>query len=534
MKKQFRGRLSFTKEELRGSIALDFAGVNIAPAARANDVNGMNRIQQQFGLFGSNNANTYYPDIAGGSDILPKPEDFINVPFRLLSATIVGAGSWKATDFTNTLMLKSSVNKLDRKPVYYDHDTDLLNWVGIVQSPKWTESFTNPDGQIVPAGIDGIISIDAKTNPKIARGVLIGSIFSNSVTVDFLWEMSHPFESEDEFERRVGSLGTDGKMIRRVATTIIDYYESSLVWLGADPFAKKIGEDGSLLHIDSSSVAFDKAPAGEVTAYQTDKRLKVDYAIDKNILLLSKANFNTVIKYDMKREVFLALCKVLGLDPATTKPEDIQLTAVESLKKADGTEPTGITPEQTATIEAFSALKGIEVVDEAATVSFDGTVAAFTVKPDTHAVVTKAHLAKLQGEAGKVTALEADKATLQSEKDALVPLADAGKEYITFKRSETERLYKLQMGAEASEDVLKLIKDAEPKVLEGLLGQYTKSAVLKFKGKCKKCDSTEFTFQSSYSPEKTDKTDTKKKEAVTFESIYESANNTSMDIRKKK
>ena len=73
------------------------------------------------------------------------------------------------------------------------------------------------------------MAVDAKTNPKVARGVLMGSIFSNSVTVEFEWKMSHPFENEYEFLDKIGQYGADGKMIRRVVTKILNYHKSSLI-----------------------------------------------------------------------------------------------------------------------------------------------------------------------------------------------------------------------------------------------------------------------------------------------------------------
>src|SRR5690606_12701038 len=113
--------------------------------------------------------------------------------------TTVGAGSWKATDFSDVRMLKGSMGKLKGKTVYKEHDQEVDNWLGFVKETSWSEQFTNSTGDTVPAGIDGVLLIDAKTNPKIARGLLMGTIYSNSVTVVFDWEMSHHFEDEWEF-----------------------------------------------------------------------------------------------------------------------------------------------------------------------------------------------------------------------------------------------------------------------------------------------------------------------------------------------
>jgi len=230
MKASKNSIFSFNKAE-SAKLALDNVGVNLPFSELANqDTEG-------FGWWGqSNNANVYQ-NIDVKKELLPKPEDFVKVPFRLISATTVGAGSWKVTDFSNEAVLKASMKKLIGKPVYPNHDSDdVFNYVGIIESVKWTEARMQ-DGQMIPAGIDGIIAIDGKTSPKIARGVLMGAIFSNSVTVNFDWEPSHFFESPNDFYHKIGTIHTDGKMVRRVVTNINDYYESSLVWLGADPFA---------------------------------------------------------------------------------------------------------------------------------------------------------------------------------------------------------------------------------------------------------------------------------------------------------
>lgn len=523
MKKRFKSKLSFDKAELQGRISMDYAGLAIAPAA--TDEAAKKRLMESFGLFGgSNNANTFYPDIANAADIVPKPEDFIDVPFRLISATIVGGGSWKATDFSNVQVLKNSVKYFQNatKPVYYDHDTDLLNWVGIVKAPKWTENFTNADGTKVPAGIDAIISIDAKTNPKIARGVLIGSIFSNSVTVEFTWEMSHHFESENEFNNKVGTYAADGTMIRRVVTSISDYHETSLVWLGADPFAKLIDANGNLTNIDAASISYDKAEVGEKSTYENSKNYKLGFAIDKNVIHLSRENFKPNKNTQMEKEILIALRKALGLaDDAEVKVE-----MLSKLQLAPATPVVGITPEQTSKVTAFDKLKDIEVATAEKTEKFDGDVAKFAIAPDTHIVVAKDHFSKLTTEAAKVAGLESEKVSLQAD-------ATLGKEYIGLQKKEAVRLYKVAVGADkADAAVIGLFEKATPEELKGLLAQYTKGVTMKFSGKCKDCNSENFEFRSSVQGEEGAAGETVV--ASTFESIYGKFANETMDITTKK
>lgn len=70
------------------------------------------------------------------------------------------------------------------------------------------------------------------------------SIHSNSVSVRFIWDKSHPNLDEDEFWNKLGTYDEKGNLICRVVKEIVSYYETSLVSHGADPFAQKIDEMG--------------------------------------------------------------------------------------------------------------------------------------------------------------------------------------------------------------------------------------------------------------------------------------------------
>ena len=61
-----------------------------------------------------------------------------------------------------------------------DHSTDVANAIGSVKQTFWQESFKQ-DGIVIPAGINGVLKIDAKANPRLARGILMDppSIHSN-------------------------------------------------------------------------------------------------------------------------------------------------------------------------------------------------------------------------------------------------------------------------------------------------------------------------------------------------------------------
>ena len=291
-RKIFTSRLSFDKDELRNATLSMFGGVSMPMYKTEKELYAQFGLEKKslasFGMFG--NSPAFYPEVGSAQDIVPKEEDFIRVPFRLISATIVGGGTWKATDFSNAAVLKKSTKMLEGKPLYKDHETDIDNWVGFVEGVKWSESSVDTAAKVnVPAGIDGIVVVDAKTNPKVARGLLMGTIFSNSVTVEFNWEMSHEFENEYDFQRNIGTLGKDGKMVRRVVTQVNAYHESSLVWLGADPFAKMIEQDGTLRQIDVTGIVeYDKETDRIKDLYEKSKKFAVGYEFSKDVVSLTK------------------------------------------------------------------------------------------------------------------------------------------------------------------------------------------------------------------------------------------------------
>lgn len=202
----------------------------------------------QFGFWGGDiDYNTYYPNL-DKSELIPKDEEFIEPMFRLLSETIVSK-NWNPTDFGQNGVLKASMKMLLGQTVNCDHETNIGNAIGAVSQVMWQESYK--DGHFtIPAGINGILKIDGKANPRIARGILMEppSIHSNSVTVQFKWDKSHPTMEDNEFYQKLGTYDSKGEMVRRVVTEVVRYMETSLVSHGADSFAQKIGSDGKIVN----------------------------------------------------------------------------------------------------------------------------------------------------------------------------------------------------------------------------------------------------------------------------------------------
>jgi len=501
MKKRYSSKLNFSKEDFKASVNIGASGINMP----YDKEGGYGFETKSFGsIFGSINSSKFYEGV-NNQNIIPKEEDFIDVPFRLISSTIVGAGTWKATDFgKNESVLKGSMPLLEGKPLYKDHETDLDNWVGVVKAVKWTGSVTKK-GVKIPSGIDGIVSIDAKTNPKVARGVLLGSIFSNSVTVDFDWEMSHDYSSEGEFNNAIGTLGGDGTTVRRVVTKINDYYESSLVWLGADPFAKAINEEGDLIHIDHSAVAnyaknkfgfksslsYGKEANENTDRYEKQKKFVIGFGIDENVVPLSRKE--EIKKSDMNK-LAATLIAVLGSSLNLTK-NSTDKEALQALENFDvGSLKTEKDESDLAILVALKkqALEnlGKEEVD-------------FENFDKDYEFANKAELKKLRKSkkdfAKKLQDSEDEIESLESNISELEPMSKVGKKFSKQKKDEAIRLYKLTVGADKAEaSVVSLFDKATTDEVEGLLKQYTKTATGKFTGKCKDCGSGEFTFQSTY------------------------------------
>lgn len=220
----------------------------------------------QFGFWGGDiDYNTYYPNL-DKSELTPKDEEFIEPMFRLLSETIVSK-NWNPTDFGQNGVLKASMKMLLGQTVNCDHETNIGNAIGAVSQVMWQEAYK--DGSFtIPGGINGILKIDGKANPRIARGILMEppSIHSNSVTVQFKWDKSHPGMEDGEFYRKLGTYDSKGVMVRRVVTEVVRYMETSLVSHGADSFAQKIGSDGKIIN-----PTFAKRTWSSYEEYRDDK-----------------------------------------------------------------------------------------------------------------------------------------------------------------------------------------------------------------------------------------------------------------------
>lgn len=443
--------------------------------ARINpkDQASYDKLLEKFGLSDKPGADTTFGfNAAGGNKIIPKEEDFIRVPFRLLSATIVAGGSWRSTDFSDEKVLKASASKLIGKPLYVDHDTSTVNNnVGVIESAKWSPATKDSDGNAVPAGIDGMLKIDAIANFKIARSVLASppSIGSVSVTVAFDWEPSHKFENAQQFEMAIGTL-MNGKMVTRKATKIVDYYEVSLVWMGADPFAKMLSPEGKPYNVDRSAVFKNTRSEVEGKIYTEEHKYYAELCFNKgsNVFL---TELDEEEQPDPENNM-----KVIKL----TAAELATKLGIDALDKLE-LEGQVIVPATEHT--SLQAAQGELVTEKEKIITLSADLA--TAKTDLGTATTE------------VTSLKSERDTLKTEVDSLKPKAAVADKFTADLKAEVVRLYGIFSKGKPDAAITALIEKSSVEELSAQAVQYGGSVVGKFSGTCNNCKSKDISFQSS-------------------------------------
>lgn len=412
----------------------------------------------QFGLFGSDiDYNTYYPNLKA-EELKPSSEDFIEPMFRLLSETIVSK-NWNPTDFGHNGVLKASMKLLLGQTVNCDHETNIGNAIGSVSKVMWQEAYK--DGAfIIPAGINGILKIDGKANPRIARGILMEppSIHSNSVTVQFKWDKSHPQMEDNEFYQKLGTYDEKGNMVRRMVTEVVRYLETSLVSHGADSFAQKIGEDGKIIN-----PTFAKRSWASYKEYEEDTK-KAYY-------------FSDFKDYNDTQESFSDKSQIDNQENKNSMNELEQF--IESLVKEG----------------VISFAEGTEANQENALVLLKGLVSS---RSDLQTQVDNLTTEK--------NALTDQIANKDAEIANLKEMATVGKNHIASLREEAVAAYKKLMGDQVDETIVTMLNSETTGLatIISLKKDYEARLEEKFPLKCSNCGSTDVSRASSVKEEKTD------------------------------
>lgn len=424
----------------------------------------------QFGFWGSDlNYNTYYPDL-DTDELKPSDDEFIHPIFRLLSATIVSK-NWNPTDFGHIEgVLKSSMGLLIGQTINCDHSTDVGNAIGSVSEVIWQDGYK--DGKIfIPAGINGVLKIDGKANPRIARGIMMEppSIHSNSVTVQFKWEQSHPDMSVGDFYDKIGTYDSKGQLIRRIVTEIIRYHETSLVSHGADPYAQKINQDGKLnnpIFADRTwnSYAEYTSAKDKIYTFEDYKEVKTnDTRVDINkgetsSQKESPENNNSKQKPKMDKDLQAFLESLFGEGKLTLE---------------EGQEMT-----QDNVLASIQALVASQSSHQEEINSLNEQVTNLTTERDT---------------------LQEQVTSLNSKVDSLTPKAEIGTNYLTSLREDCVETYRKLKGESADDSIVNML-NAETtgiQTLKSLLKDYTTQLNDKFPMKCSKCGSHDVSRSSS-------------------------------------
>ncbi|MAO08119.1 MAG: hypothetical protein CL596_05335 [Alteromonas sp.] len=453
--------MKIDKQNLTGEITLN-AGHSIIVGHKPIDVpteSFKERIENKpnidilsFGLFetASPNYTTYYPEVTA-DDLDPKEEEFIYPIFRMLSETIVSKGA--PIDFSKKNVLKKSMGMLLGQTINIDHEFAVGNAIGAVKEVFWQKSYKDGD-IVVPAGINAVMMIDGKSNPRIARGINMNppSIHSNSVTVRFKWEPSHEFEDQNEFYWKVGTYDEDGKLIRLIVTEITSYHETSLVSHGADAFAQKIGEDGKIVNPKYASKVYSFAVDKPITGI-----FQLDYK-SQNLNFMADSIPDSINNNHNKNNNLENMDKILDeLNSQFGFEGDKKLTK-ENL---------------------VSSLK----------TNFD-TVQGQKDKLETEVQTLKDEKADLQN---SLDDSEKEVEKLKGYKDQ----SDKIDKLTSDVRAEALKHYKLAKGKDADEGIINLINTANLETAKSLLNDYSKESDSKFAATCNKCGSDDVSRASA-------------------------------------
>lgn len=413
----------------------------------------------QFGFWGGEiDYNTYYPNL-DKSELTPKDEEFIQPMFRLLSATIVSK-NWNPTDFGQNGVLKASMKLLLGQTVNCDHETNIGNAIGAVSQVMWQEAYK--DGNfVIPAGINGILKIDGKANPRIARGILMEppSIHSNSVTVQFKWDKSHPDMENEDFYHKLGTYDSKGVMIRRVVTEIVRYLETSLVSHGADSFAQKIGSDGKIVN-----PTFAKRTWASYKEYDDDKSKQYFFTDYKTDYQSFQENNDTQGSFNDNNNE--------GIHLNENKMDELKLF-IESLFKGDG---------------MLILEEGKEVTKEYVIDNIKTLVASKSSFEE-----------KVNNLTTEKASLEEKISNLNTEVSNLKEMAQVGKDHIASLRENAVSTYKKLMGDKSDETIVNMLNAETTGIitLKSLTKDYQTRLEEKFPMTCTKCGSSDISRASS-------------------------------------
>lgn len=414
---------------------------NFAGSIQLND--DLNEVKTKLARCNSlslSNSKPQKQDLENPSSVLPaevesQQEDFVDVTYRALSAAMLAD---RPVDFSKGAVVKNATKKLVGQTVFKDHNTNVDNWVGRVASTNWD---TETKG--IPPGINAVLRLDMVKDPMTVRGVLQGALHSASVTVTFQWEPSHKeLMDNGTFFSRLGE-EIDGQTVRIVVTKIEKFWEISLVWQGADEFAKQIDEKGKpVLSADPSHFSQANHHHGSWEGG-----------------MLSSAAINAG-PFNKEEDMSLSdrILELLGKD-----------TTIENLQ--DKVE--GILHSQA---EKELALNGkVEDVSKALVISTD----------------------QVESLRSKVGELTSELEVFKKEVEGLKTDAETGRKYLEDLRAEAVKIYTTLKGKDAKSVILDTINKGDLTLVKAWLEDLKLEREQKIPNRCGKCGSKEVSRQSS-------------------------------------
>jgi hypothetical protein len=395
-----------------------------------------------FGLFGGNADPNKFYDIQPEA-WTPQEADFIQPVFRGLSKGRVVHG-WRVFNFGEGDVLKKSMPLLKGVTINTNHETEVENAIGAVASVAWQEE-TKVGNIVIPSGVNFVAKIDAKSNPRIARGILMDppSIHSNSVSIKFKWKKSH--EDVEDFWDKIGSFDADGKLYELIVTEIISFGETSLVNHGADPFAQII-VDNKIINPKYASKVYPFSYNNELNLNNHKNNNNMEFADFLKELGLKEDQFADVADFKAHFETL----------QNNQVPQDVNLEELQ---------------------QASSELAALREVSE-------------DITPESLTTLTENQVTEEQQTA--LAALE--------EHGGVEAIADMQEEYNTSLgnlRLEAINAYKILKGDQASADIIKLMEEATYDQVIALRDEHVGDLEKTVPLTCNKCGSEDVTRRVS-------------------------------------
>lgn len=185
--------------------------------------------------------------------------EYTDFQFRMLSKSYIKGHS---VDFSEGDVLQSAV-KLFSTKIFRDHLPLVENSIGVAMNPVWTNSRGVP-------GVDATYRIFHEFGNGIVKRLMSDPpmLDSTSVGVVYTWRKSHPDMSGMQFYERLGD-SVNGQTVRVIVTKILEVPETSIVYSGADPDAKRLWNLGALT--DSQGKQFTERQNGDQNLQEQQK-----------------------------------------------------------------------------------------------------------------------------------------------------------------------------------------------------------------------------------------------------------------------